>query len=163
MGLLFMSFLKGLLLRGLVAKSFWSLKNCGKFDLLKNTTQGHRTCVRNHQFSNWNKKFHVCAETLVDFFYAKGKIKDEKMFQTCTMDIREFFFFSQKSHLYSSDKHEILPYTGKTFGKTFHGVFVLLYEQKDYFIGKFFRKMVNVFLLRFWCILFLTFIFSQVR
>ena len=73
MGTLFMSILKGLLLRGLVATSFWSLKKCGKFDLLKNTMQVHRTCVVNHQVSNLNKKIHVCAETLVDFFFHEKK------------------------------------------------------------------------------------------
>ena len=81
MGTLFMSILKGLLLRGLIATSIWSLKKCGKFDLLKNTMQVHRTCVENHQFSNWNKKFHVCALILVDIFYTKKKIKGEKYFK----------------------------------------------------------------------------------
>ena len=81
MGTLLMSFLKGLLLRGLVATNFWSLKKCGKFDLLKNTMQAHRTCVRTHQFSNWNKKFHVCAETIVDSFTRKKKSNVKKYFK----------------------------------------------------------------------------------
>lgn len=141
MGLLFMSFLKGLLLRGLVAKSFWSLKNCGKFDLLKNTTQGHRTCVRNHQFSNWNKKFHVCAETLVDFFYAKGKIKDEKMFQTCTMDIREFFFFFHKNPIYIHRTNtKFYPTLAKRSGRLSTGFLFYFMSKKTTLLGNFFGK-----------------------
>ena len=86
--------------------------------LLKNTMQAHRTCVRNHQFSNWNKKFYVCAVTLVDLYTKKIKSKVKKIFQTCTMNILEIFFLT--IFFFCKKKTHVHMFTGHTRNFTLH-------------------------------------------
>ena len=79
MGTLFMSFLKGLFARDLIATSFLTSKNiAGKFVLLKNTKQVHRTCeglkIRTKNFTlvfggQSYEKFSLTKKNIIDFKY----------------------------------------------------------------------------------------------
>ena len=93
MGTLSMSFVKGLFARRLTAISFLTLKNAEKIICLKIPSKfiGLAWGITNSQ--KLEKKIHACPKTYVEFFFTtKKKIKREKIFQTCTMNIRGIFF-----------------------------------------------------------------------
>ena len=65
-------------------------KNSGENVLLKNTMQVQQTCVKNHQFLKIEQK--IPCWDISGFFFTKKNKEREKMFQTCSVNMRATFF-----------------------------------------------------------------------
>ena len=94
MGTLLMSFLKVLFGRCLTGTRLTDFKkNAEKLICLKTPSKFIGLALRITNSQNQKNKFHACPETFVEFFFTtKKKIKREKIFQTCSMNIRGIFF-----------------------------------------------------------------------